>query len=233
MLIEIWSDVVCPWCYIGKRRLEQALAAAPAGRDVDIVYRSFQLDPSAPTEPTQTVAEHLGEKYGGGPEAGRQMVDRTESVAAEVGLPFRLAEAKRANTFDAHRLLHLALAESPEVQARLKEELLAAYFLRAQNVADHQVLLAAATEVGIDEVAAKDVLAGDAYADAVEHDIREAAALGATGVPFFVVDRKYGVSGAQPVEVFTQVLDRAWQESRPALDVVGGDDACGPDGCAL
>ena len=233
MLIEIWSDVVCPWCYIGKRRLEQALASSPAGRDVDIVYRSFQLDPSAPTEPTQTVAEHLGEKYGGGPEAGRQMVDRTESVAAEVGLPFRLAEAKRANTFDAHRLLHLALAESPDVQARLKEHLLAAYFLRAQNVADHQVLLAAATEVGIDEVAAKEVLAGDAYADAVEHDIREAAALGATGVPFFVVDRKYGVSGAQPVEVFTQVLDRAWQEARPALDVVGGDDACGPDGCAL
>ena len=233
MLIEIWSDVVCPWCYIGKRRLEQALASSPAGRDVDIVYRSFQLDPSAPTEPTQTVAEHLGEKYGGGPEVGRQMVDRTESVAAEVGLPFRLAEAKRANTFDAHRLLHLALAESPDVQARLKEHLLAAYFLRAQNVADHQVLLAAATEVGIDEVAAKEVLAGDAYADAVEHDIREAAALGATGVPFFVVDRKYGVSGAQPVEVFTQVLDRAWQEARPALDVVGGDDACGPDGCAL
>jgi len=233
VLIEIWSDVVCPWCYIGKRRLEQALASSPAGRDVDIVYRSFQLDPSAPSEPTQTVAEHLGEKYGGGPEAGRRMVDRTESVAAEVGLPFRLAEAKRANTFDAHRLLHLALAESPDVQARLKEELLAAYFLRAQNVADHQVLLAAATEVGIDEVAAKDVLAGDAYTDAVEHDIREAAALGATGVPFFVVDRKYGVSGAQPVEVFTQVLDRAWQESRPALDVVGGDDACGPDGCAL
>jgi predicted DsbA family dithiol-disulfide isomerase len=233
MLVEIWSDVVCPWCYIGKRRLEQALASSPAGRDVDVVYRSFQLDPSAPTEPIQTVAEHLGEKYGGGPEVGRQMVDRTESVAAEVGLPFRLAEAKRANTFDAHRLLHLALAESPDVQARLKEELLAAYFLRARNVADHQVLLAAATEVGIDEVAAKEVLAGDAYADAVEHDIREAAALGATGVPFFVVDRKYGVSGAQPVEVFTQVLDRAWQEARPALDVVVSDDACGPDGCAL
>ena len=227
MLIEIWSDVVCPWCYIGKRRLEKALSSwasagstsvggSTTGREVDIVYRSFQLDPSAPTEPTQTVAEHLGAKYGGGLEAGKQMVERTEAVAAEEGLPFRLAEAQRANTADAHRLLHLALAESPEAQARLKEELLAAYFLRAENIADHDVLLAAATEVGIDEVAAKDVLAGDAYADAVERDIREAAALGATGVPFFVVDRKYGVSGAQPVEVFTQVLDRAWQEAHPA-----------------
>jgi len=244
VLIEIWSDVVCPWCYIGKRRLEKALASwvstgstsvggSDAGRDVDIVYRSFQLDPSAPKVPTQTVAEHLGAKYGGGPEAGRQMVERTEAVAAEEGLPFRLAEAQRANTADAHRLLHLALVESPEVQARLEEELLAAYFLRAENVADHDVLLAAAASVGIDEVAAKDVLAGDAYADAVEHDIREAASLGATGVPFFVVDRKYGVSGAQPVEVFTQVLERAWHDSHPALDVVGGDDACGPDGCAI
>jgi predicted DsbA family dithiol-disulfide isomerase len=162
VLIEIWSDVVCPWCYIGKRRLEKALASGlgsrlrwrlDAGRDVDIVYRSFQLDPSAPTVPTQTVAEHLGAKYGGGPEAGRQMVERTEAVAAEEGLPFRLAEAQRANTADAHRLLHLALAESPEVQARLEEELLAAYFLRAENVADHDVLLAAAASVGIDEVA--------------------------------------------------------------------------------
>jgi len=244
VLIEIWSDVVCPWCYIGKRRLEKALSSwasagstsvggSTTGREVDIVYRSFQLDPSAPTEPTQTVAEHLGAKYGGGLEAGKQMVERTEAVAAEEGLPFRLAEAQRANTADAHRLLHLALAESPEAQARLKEELLAAYFLRAENIADHEVLLAAATRVGIDEVAAKEVLAGDAYADAVEHDIREAASLGATGVPFFVVDRKYGVSGAQPVEVFTQVLDRAWQEAQPVLDVVAGDDACGPDGCAV
>ena len=231
--IEIWSDVVCPWCYIGKRRLERALESFP--HPVDIVYRSFELDPSAPTEPTETVVEHLGAKYGGGAAAGQQMVDRVEAVAAEEGLIFRLAEAQRGNTVDAHRLLHLALAESPEVQARLKEELLAAYFLRAENVADHQVLLRAAASVGIDETAATEVLAGDTYADAVEADIREAAALGATGVPFFVVDRKYGVSGAQPVEVFTQVLERAWADAHPALDVVGGadGDACGPDGCAV
>jgi predicted DsbA family dithiol-disulfide isomerase len=233
-MVEIWSDVVCPWCFIGKRRLEKALAGFPHD-DVEVVYRSFELDPSSPRVPTQTVAEHLGAKYGGGPEAGRTMVERTEAVAAEEGLPFRLGEAQRANTVDAHRLLHLALAESPERQRALKEELLSAYFLRAENVADHDVLLAAAAHAGLDEVAAKEVLTTDRYADAVAADVREATSLGATGVPFFVVDRKYGISGAQPVEVFSQVLERAWSEGHPALDVVvgGGDEACGPDGCAI
>jgi predicted DsbA family dithiol-disulfide isomerase len=236
MRIEIWSDVVCPWCYIGKRRLEKALAGFD--HPVDVVYRSFQLDPSAPTVATQTVAEHLGAKYGGGADVGQQMIDRVEAVAAEEGLLFRMGEAKRGNTLDAHRLLHLALAESPEVQGRLKEELLAAYFLRSENVADHDVLLHAATAVGIDELGARELLAGDAYADEVEADIRRAAALGANGVPFFVVDEKYGVSGAQPAEVFGQVLQRAWDDAHPRLDLVAGaagssDDVCGPDGCAI
>src|SRR6476660_2701857 len=130
MRIEIWSDVVCPWCFIGKRRLEKALAAFPHD-DVEVVYRSFELDPSSPKVPTQTVAEHLGAKFGGGAAAGQQMVERVEAVAAEEGLLFRLGECMRANTVDAHRLLHLALAESPERQRALKEELLSAYFLRA------------------------------------------------------------------------------------------------------
>jgi predicted DsbA family dithiol-disulfide isomerase len=231
--IEIWSDVVCPWCFIGKRRLETALATFE--HPVEVVYRSFQLDPGAPREATQTVAEHLGAKYGGGAAEGQQMIDRVEAVAAEEGLLFRLGEAKRGNTVDAHRLLHLALADGPDVQARLKEELLAAYFLRAENVADHDVLAKAAATVGLDEVRVKEVLAGNEYADAVESDIRRAAALGATGVPFFVIDEKYGVSGAQPAETFTQVLERAWSESHPLLDIVGGnaDETCGPDGCAI
>jgi len=235
--IEIWSDVVCPWCYIGKRRLENALAGFPHAEDVEIVYRSFQLDPSAPRVPEHTVAEHLGAKYGGGPEAGQQMVERTEAVAAEEGLLFRLGEAKRVNTVDAHRVLHLALeAGGPVLQAELKEELLAAYFLRAENVADHDLLRRTAEKVGLDPEAVDAVLASDRYADAVEHDIREATAFGATGVPFFVVDRRYGISGAQPAEVFSQVLERAWTESHPKLQQVGGDessDACGPDGCAI
>jgi predicted DsbA family dithiol-disulfide isomerase len=233
MQIEIWSDVVCPWCYIGKRRLEKALAAFP--HPVEVVYRSFELDPSAPAEPVETVAEALGRKYGGGPAAGRQMVDRVEAVAAEEGLLFRHHQSLRVNTTDAHRLLHLALDEGgPEAQGALKEALLAAYFVETENVADHDTLARIATGAGLDAGRVAEVLAGDEYADAVEADIRQAAAFGATGVPFFVVDRRYGVSGAQPTDVFTQVLERAWADSHPALDLVGStDDACGPDGCAI
>jgi len=231
MQIEIWSDVVCPWCYIGKRRLEKALDDFPHADDVEIVYRSFQLDPSAPVVPTETVAESLGRKYGGGPEAGKQMIDRVEAVAAEEGLLFRHHQALRVNTVDAHRLLHLALAEGK--QAELKEALLSAYFIETENVADHDTLVRIATGVGLDEARVREVLQSKEYADEVEADIRQAAAFGATGVPFFVIDRKYGISGAQPAEVFSQTLERAWSEAHPVLDVVGGADACGPDGCAI
>jgi len=234
MRIEIWSDVVCPWCYIGKRRLEAALATFDQAGDVEILWRSFQLDPSAPTEPVETVAESLGRKYGGGPEAGRQMIDRVEAVAAEEGLLFRHHQSLRVNTVDAHRVLHLALETGgPQLQGRLKEALLSAYFVETRNVADHDTLLDIAAGVGLDEVRVKEVLVGTEFADAVEADIREAASLGATGVPFYVVDRKYGISGAQPAEVFAQVLEKAWSESHPTLDLVGGADACGPDGCAI
>jgi len=235
MRIEIWSDVVCPWCYIGKRRLETALAGFEHREDVEVVYRSFQLDPSAPQVPVETVAESLGAKYGGGPEAGQQMVDRVEAVAAEEGLLFRLGEAQRVGTIDAHRLLHLALENGgADLQGRLKEELLASYFLRAENVADHDLLRRTAEKAGLDGIRVQEVLASEEYADDVEHDIREAAALGATGVPFFVVDRKYAVPGAQPAATFTQVLERAWSESHPQLQQVGGgDEVCGPDGCAV
>ncbi len=234
MRIEIWSDVVCPWCYIGKRRLESALASFEHAEDVEIVYRSYQLDPAAPAEPTQTVAEWLGAKYGGGPDAGRQMIDRVEAAAAEEGLLFRHHASLRVNTMDAHRLLHLALETGgPALQGSLKEALLSAYFIETENVADHDTLLRLATGAGLDESRVREVLDGDRYAAEVEADIRQAAAFGANGVPFFVLDRKYGVSGAQPAEVFTQVLEKAWAEAHPRIDVVGGADACGPDGCAV
>jgi predicted DsbA family dithiol-disulfide isomerase len=231
MRIEIWSDVVCPWCYIGKRRLEKALAGFPHADEVELVYRAYQLDPGAPVEPVETVAEALGRKYGGGPEAGRQMVDRVEAVAAEEGMVWRHHQSLRVNTVDAHRLLHLAAEHGR--QSELKEALLASYFIDAENVADHATLVGIATRAGLDEARVREVLDGSEYLAAVEAEAREAAALGANGVPFFVVDRKYGIPGAQPVEVFTQVLEKAWSESHPDLDLVGGGDACGPDGCAL
>ena len=229
--IDIWSDVVCPWCYIGKRRLESALADFEHAGDVEVVWHSYQLDPGAPSEPTDSVAEHLGRKYGGGPAAGAQMIDRVEAVAAEEGLVYRLHQARRANTLDAHRLLHLALEAGPGVQDRLKEALLAAYFTQARNVADHDVLREVAAVAGLDPARVDEVLASDAYAAAVQADIEQAHAHGSSGVPFFVVDGRYGVSGAQPAEAFGEVLRRAWAEREPNLQLVGGDGVCGPDGC--
>jgi len=234
MHIEIWSDIVCPWCYIGKRRLETALADFDHAEEVDVIWRSFQLDPSSPREASESIAEHLGHKYGGGVAAGRQMIAKVSQVAAEEGLAFSYDDAQRASTVDAHRLLHLALAEGgPERQGALKERLLESYFVRAENPADAGVLRAVAVAAGLPEQRVDDVLASDEYADAVDADQQQAVAYGASGVPFYVVDHKYGVSGAQPAEVFGQVLERAWNESHPAVQVLATSDACGPEGCAV
>lgn len=236
MQIEIWSDVVCPWCYIGKRRLEAALAQFPHRDEVEIEWRSFQLDPTAPTEPTQSVAEYLGAKYGGGRAAGLQMISQVGAIAAEEGMTWRHHESRRVGTIDAHRLLHLALDEyGPDVQGALKEALLDAYFAQAENVADHAVLRRLAVAAGLDGQRVDAVLASDEFHADVMADQAQANAFGANGVPFFVIDRKYGVSGAQPAAAFTQVLEQAWADTHPQLEMVTGDDAgaCGRDGCAI
>jgi predicted DsbA family dithiol-disulfide isomerase len=234
MRIEIWSDVVCPWCYIGKRRLEKALAEFPHAGDVEILWRSFQLDPGAPQEPVETVADALGRKYGGGADGGTQMIDRVEAVAAEEGMIWRHHESLRVGTMDAHRLLHLALHDGgPRLQGDLKEALFSAYFIQARNIADHAELRAVALDAGLDAEAVERVLAGQEYADEVWADISQAQAYGATGVPFYVLDQKFGVSGAQPAETLRQVLDRAWAERTPTVQVLASGEECGPDGCAL
>jgi predicted DsbA family dithiol-disulfide isomerase len=230
--IEIWSDVVCPWCYIGKRRIEHALAEFAHADDVEVHWRSFQLDPGAPTEPTEKTAGMLARKYGQSLAGARQMQDRVEAVAAEEGLVYRLSETLHLNTVDAHRVIHLAHEQGGnDLQGRVKEALLEAYFTDARNVADHDVLRELAGAAGLDAARVDEVLAGDEYAADVQADIDRAHAFGSSGVPFFVIDDKYGVSGAQPADVFGQVLDRAWAERTPDLQVVGGADACGPDGC--
>ena len=236
MRIDIWSDVVCPWCYIGKRRLETAVGDR---EDVEIVYHSFQLDPTAPNEAGpegwRPASEVVARKYGAAPAQLEEMFARVETLAANEGLEFRHREAPWAGTFDAHRLLHLALAEGgPRLQAALKEELLAAYFLRAENPADHDVLASAAERVGLDSARVKEVLASDELADAVEADVRQALAYGANGVPFFVIDQRYGISGAQPVEVFHDVIARADADAKPLVNVGGDADGdCGADGCPI
>lgn len=235
MQIEVWSDVVCPWCFVGKRRLEGALADFAHRDDVEVVYRSFELDPSAPQHGHELTSVSLTRKLGRSVEEVRAMQQQLIDLGASEGLELRLHDNVHTNTVDAHRLLHLALETGgPGLQRELAEALFAAYFTRAEDVGDHAVLTAAAVDAGLDPERVAAVLASDEYAGAVASDVAQARAYGATGVPFFVVDQKYGVSGAQPTEVFAQVLAQAWTESRPALQTVGGDaDACGPDGCAI
>jgi predicted DsbA family dithiol-disulfide isomerase len=234
--IEIWSDVVCPWCYIGKRHLEAALDEFPHRDEVEIVYRSFELDPTTPEVPVETTVESLARKFGTDVAGARELMKRADGAAASVGLQFNHADAPHARTVDAHRLLHLALTEGgSSSQAELKEALLAAYFGRGENMGDHDVLRKVAVDVGLDPARVDEVLAGNEFADAVDADIAQARGYGANGVPFFVVDQKYGVSGAQPTELFSQLLERAWSDSHPVVEMVGGADAdaCGPDGCPI
>jgi predicted DsbA family dithiol-disulfide isomerase len=212
MQIEIWSDVVCPWCYLGKRRFEAALASFDHGADVDVVYRSFELDPSAPRDDTEPMIDVLASKYGMSmqqtADAQRQMTER----AAADGLDFHLDGLRRGNTRDAHRLLHLAKAAGR--QAELTERLHRAYFTEQRSVFDHDALLEIGVEAGLDRADVSRVLASGEYGDAVDTDEVMAHSLGANGVPFFVIDRRYGISGAQPATTITQVLHDAWAAAK-------------------
>lgn len=231
MQVEIWSDVVCPWCYVGKRRFEQALAQFPHADDVSVTYRSFELDPGAPLERTGSHDEHLARKYGMTVERARQLNDQMTQTAAAEGLEFRFDRIRGGNTFDAHRLLHFAAERGKQLE--LKERLLKATFTDGEPVADRTALVRLAADVGLDETEAREALDGDAYADAVRADEQQAMVYGITGVPFFVVDRKYGVSGAQPAEVLLQVLNRAHDDSQPL--VIAANDAahCDDESCAV
>jgi predicted DsbA family dithiol-disulfide isomerase len=214
MQVEIWSDPVCPWCYLGKRRFERALESFGHRDEVTVVYRSFELDPSAPPGITTPTVERLAGKYGmtagEADEAQRQMEQR----AAQDGLEFRMEGLRSGNTRDAHRLLHLAKERG--VQAELAERLHRAYFTEQASIFDHASLTELAVEAGLDRDDVIRVLAGQEYGDAVDTDEAMAQALGANGVPLFVIDRRYGISGAQPPEVIAQVLDQAWAEAGTA-----------------
>ena len=237
MRVETWSDVVCPWCYIGKRRFEAALQRFEHRDDIELVWRSFELDPAAPRshEMRGTYAERLARKYGVAVEQAQGMLDNMTNVAASEGLEFHFELARGGNTFDAHRLLHLALARG--VQDALKERLDRATFGEGLSVSDHGELTRVAVEVGLDEADVTEVLASDAYADAVRADEAQARAYGISGVPFFVVDEKFGVSGAQNPEHLLAVLNHAWQErSSIAVAPSGAGDAsadCEGGNCAV
>jgi predicted DsbA family dithiol-disulfide isomerase len=233
MKVEIWSDVVCPWCYIGKRRFEQALAGFPHRDEVEVVWRAFELDPSAPSERIGDYAEHLAAKYGVPLVQAQQMIENMTRVAAQDGLEFRFDTARPGNTFDAHRLLHLAAEQGD--QDAVKERLLRATFTEGEPIGDTETLVRLAAEAGVDADEARAVLVSDRYAAEVRGDEQQARAYGITGVPFFVVDGRYGVSGAQPAEALGQVLAQAWAERSPLQMVAAGGHAPGCDGdtCAV
>jgi predicted DsbA family dithiol-disulfide isomerase len=234
MQVDIWSDVVCPWCYIGKRRFEQALADFEHADEVTVTYRSFELDPGAPLERSGTHDEHLARKYGMTVERARQLNEQMTQTAAAEGLEFHFEHIRGGNTFDAHRLLHFALERGKQEQ--LKERLLLATFTEGAPVADRTALIRLATEVGLDASDAREVLESDRYGDAVRADEQQAMSYGITGVPFFVVDRRYGVSGAQPAEALLQVLNRAYDESRPLTIIDPSDgtaNTCDDESCAV
>jgi predicted DsbA family dithiol-disulfide isomerase len=214
MQVEIWSDVVCPWCYLGKRYFEQALERFPHRDEVEVIYRSFELDPSAPPGVTTPTVETLAGKYGMGLEQAREAQRQMEQRAAQAGLTFRMEDLRSGNTRDAHRLLQLAGARGRG--AELAERLHRAYFTDQASIFDHASLAGFAADVGLDRDEALAVLAGDQYAQAVEADEQVAYSLGVSGVPFFVIDRRYGISGAQPAETITQVLERVWAETEAA-----------------
>jgi predicted DsbA family dithiol-disulfide isomerase len=206
MTVEIWSDVVCPWCYVGKRRFERALDQFPHRDQVELTWRSFELDPSAPSERTSSSAEHLAGKYGMSVEdAERKNAEMTELAASE-GLEYHLDRTRGGNSFDAHRLIHLAAAHGR--QDAMQERLMRAYFTEGEPLGDINTLVRLATEVGLD---ARGALEGEAYADAVHADEQLAARIGIWGVPYFVFDRRYGVSGAQPSELMLRALEKAWE----------------------
>jgi predicted DsbA family dithiol-disulfide isomerase len=230
--VDIWSDIACPWCYVGKRHFERALERFPHKDEVEIVWRAFELDPSAPRirDTSQTYAERLAKKYGTPPPQAQAMIDRIVDTAAKDGLEFRFDRIRPGNTFDAHRLLHLAHERGK--QDALKERLLRAYMTEGQAIGDRDVLATLAREAGLDEHEARSVLDGDRYTSEVRQDEAVARELGISGVPFFVVAGRLGVSGAQPADVLLGALERAWSEvHKPDLETFAEGAVCGPDGC--
>jgi predicted DsbA family dithiol-disulfide isomerase len=233
--VDIWSDIACPWCYVGKARFDKAVASLAGKVDVEVRHRSFELDPHRDPADVAPVVPMIAEKYGISTAQAQANEYKLGDLARLEGLEYRTEGRDHGNTFAMHRLLHLASERG--IEAEVWQAFYKANFADAASVFDRERLVEVAAAAGLerDEVVA--VLDDpDAYREAVRADEAEAAALGATGVPFFVIDQKYGVSGAQPTELFTEVLEKAWGEKKPALTTIDGaegGEACGPDGCPV
>ncbi|MDZ7632564.1 MAG: DsbA family oxidoreductase [Gemmatimonadaceae bacterium] len=211
MKIEIWSDIACPWCYIGKRRFESALDQFPQRDQLTVIWRSFELDPHAPARATLPTVELLASKYRIPIAQAQGMMDSMTTTGAADGVTFRFDRSISGNTFDAHRLIHFAATH--DMRAAMVERLFRAYFTEGEALGDHDTLVRLATDVGLDAAAARAMLAGTDFATDVRADEQRAQQFGITGVPFFAIDETYGISGAQPASVIAQALADAWADA--------------------
>ncbi|MHB8206497.1 DsbA family oxidoreductase [Mucilaginibacter sp.] len=230
MKVEIWSDVMCPFCYIGKRRFEDALQKTTYKDEIQVEWKSFQLNPDLVTDRDININQYLAEKKGWSIEQAEEMNAHVTGMAAEAGLTYNFDKAIIANSFNAHRFSHLA--KKYDLGDAAEEQLFKAYFTDGKNTDDINTLVELGTAIGLDAAEVKQTLESDAYAGEVKEDIIEAQRLGVRGVPFFVLDRKYGISGAQAVSVFEETIEKAfteWQQENPKLNIIEGD-SCGPDG---
>lgn len=209
MVVHIWSDIVCPWCYVGKRRFEKALATFEHRDAVEVVHRSFQLDPRSPRGQTVDRKQMLQQKYGWSTIQVQQADAQMTQLAAAEGLAYKLGGGVTGNTMDAHQVVHLARERG--LQDKVLERLYKAHFVQQQSIFERDTLVALGAEAGLDPADIRDALARDAYAEAVTRDNTQARELGANGVPFFVLDNRLGVSGAQAVDVFSRALSQAWE----------------------
>jgi predicted DsbA family dithiol-disulfide isomerase len=230
MNVEIWSDVVCPFCYIGKRRFEKALEDFQGKDKVEVTWKSFQLDPDMkPKAGGQSVHEYLAQRKGVSVAEGRKMNDYMSEMAKEVGLDYDFDKAIINNTMNAHRLIHFAKKHGK--QDAMKERLFAAYYTQGQDIGDVDTLVKLGEETGLNGAEIRQMLASEEYLEAVQQDIYEAQQVGVRGVPFYVFNRKYAVSGAQPTEVFKDVLDKVWEEEKPLIMTEGTTGgSCSVDG---
>lgn len=208
MEVEIWSDVMCPFCYIGKRRFEKALQSFEYNHEVEITWRSFQLNPDMETDPDANINEHLAEAKGWSLDQAQQMNQRVTDMAADEGLEYHMDRAVVANSFDAHRLVQFAKDRGKADE--MEEALFKAYFTEGKNIDDHQTLITLAEGIGIDPTETRSILQSEKYTNAVKHDIQLAQNINITGVPFFLFDRKFAVSGARETEVFLKALKQSW-----------------------
>ena len=231
MKVEIWSDIVCPWCFVGKRQFERALAEFEHGDAIEVVWRSYELDPRAPAEREGTYAERIARKYGLETGAARAAISRIVNAGAEAGIEFNFEKIRPGNTFDAHRLVHLGKARG--IQGAVKERLLRATFFEGEAIGTREVLERVGVEAGLDAADVRNVLDGDAFAEEVRIDERVAHSLGVTGVPFFLIDDAYGVPGAQDPSVYLNLLRRAWAETHRDIEVLPGGDVCDDGVCEV